>query len=83
MSVPGPAPSPEPFFDTITAYQRTAGLKGALDLALFSAIGGGRETGGEAYTLAEYERMVRAAGFLRSELQPLPPTAQHVIISYR
>ncbi len=49
MSAAGPAPSPELFFDTITAYQRTAALKGALELDLFSAIGGNRET---AETLA-------------------------------
>jgi hypothetical protein len=34
-------PSPELFFDTLTAYQRTAALKGALELDLFSAVGDG------------------------------------------
>src|SRR5262249_52031288 len=43
------SPSPELFFDTITAYQRVGALKGAVDLDLFSAIGAGRET---AATLA-------------------------------
>ena len=37
---------------------------------------------GDAYTLAEYDRMLRAAGFARSEFHPLPPTLQQVIISY-
>jgi len=36
---PGGQPSPQLFFDTITAYQTTAALKGALDLDLFTAIG--------------------------------------------
>jgi ubiquinone/menaquinone biosynthesis C-methylase UbiE len=43
-------PSPELFFDTITAYQRTGALKGALDLGLFTAIGEGEAT---AHALAE------------------------------
>ncbi len=34
-------PSPELFFDTITAYQKTAALKAAVDLNLFTAIGRG------------------------------------------
>lgn len=37
-------PSPELFMDTISAYQRTAALEGALALDLFTAIGRGRET---------------------------------------
>jgi ubiquinone/menaquinone biosynthesis C-methylase UbiE len=32
-------PSPIPFFDTINAYQKTAALKAAIDLDLFTAIG--------------------------------------------
>ena len=47
---PAPAPpTPDAFMGTLTAYQRSAALKGALDLDLFTAIGGGRET---AATLA-------------------------------
>jgi len=34
-------PSPELFFETINAYQRTAALKAALDLDLFTALGDG------------------------------------------
>src|SRR5258705_523991 len=37
-------PSPELFFDTAQAYQRTAALRTAIDLDLFSAIGGGATT---------------------------------------
>jgi len=38
------APSPDPFLEAMTAYQRSAALKGALDLDLFSAIGAGAGT---------------------------------------
>src|SRR5205809_2363253 len=31
-------PSPDLFFDTLTAYQKTAALKAAVDLSLFTAI---------------------------------------------
>lgn len=36
---------------------------------------------GDAYTFAEYDRIFRAAGFARSELHPLPPTTQQLIVS--
>ena len=36
---PGATPSPQLFFETITAYQRTEALKAAIQLDLFSAIG--------------------------------------------
>jgi phosphohistidine phosphatase SixA len=45
-----PGPSPDPFLGTMTAYQRSAALKGALDLDLFTAIGTGATT---ASALAE------------------------------
>jgi hypothetical protein len=38
---------------------------------------------GDAYTFAEYERMHRDAGYSRSELRPLPPTMQRVVIGYK
>jgi hypothetical protein len=38
------APSPELFFDTVTAYQRTEAMRAALDLDLFTAIGEGHGT---------------------------------------
>lgn len=42
-------PSPEKFFETMVAYQRTAALKAAIDLDLFTAIAAGQKT---ASTLA-------------------------------
>lgn len=38
---------------------------------------------GDAYTFAEYRAMFRNAGFSRSELRPLPPTMERVVIGYR
>ena len=38
------APSPQLFFDTAQAYQRTAALRAAIELDLFTAIGDGAET---------------------------------------
>lgn len=38
---------------------------------------------GEAYTFAELETMFRQADFSRSELHPLPPTPESVVISYK
>ncbi len=35
-----PPPSPQLFFETINAFQRTAALKAAIDLGVFTAIGG-------------------------------------------
>jgi len=37
-------PSPELIFDTLNAYQRTAALKGAIQLDVFTAIGEGNVT---------------------------------------
>lgn len=39
-------PSPELFFQTLTAYQKTAALKAALDLNLFTALGETPSTAG-------------------------------------
>jgi ubiquinone/menaquinone biosynthesis C-methylase UbiE len=39
-----PDPSPERFFETMVAYQRTAALEAALELDLFTAIGEGQKT---------------------------------------
>jgi hypothetical protein len=43
MSGPAEArqPSPDLFFETMNAYQRTAALKAAIELDLFTAIGTG------------------------------------------
>jgi len=41
----------------------------------------GTTPSGDAYTFSEYERMFRNAGFKASELHPLPPTPERVVIS--
>lgn len=38
---------------------------------------------GDAYTFAEFEEMFSNAGFTRSEIHPLPPTQESVIISHK
>ncbi|MES2469934.1 MAG: methyltransferase [Verrucomicrobiota bacterium] len=40
-------PSPQLFFETINAFQKTAALKAAIDLGLFTAIGGAPATAAE------------------------------------
>src|SRR6266550_852403 len=40
-------PSPQLFFQTINAYQRTEGLKAAIELEIFTAIGEGNSTAAE------------------------------------
>ena len=44
MKTPDSTPSPELFFDTINAYQRTAALKAAIELGLFTALAEGAST---------------------------------------
>jgi ubiquinone/menaquinone biosynthesis C-methylase UbiE len=44
MSQPTHQPSPQLFFDTVNAYQRSASLKAAIELDLFSLIGKGKNT---------------------------------------
>ncbi len=51
--------------------------------ASFSMMMLGSTPAGDAYTFAEYDRMFRNAGFSRSELHPLPPTFQHVVLSHK
>ncbi len=51
--------------------------------AKFSLMMLGTTPSGDAYTFSEYERMFRNAGFISSELHPLPPTPQQVIVSRR
>lgn len=41
---PSPMPTPERFFEAQSAYQKTAALKGALELDLFTAVGEGSRT---------------------------------------
>lgn len=51
--------------------------------AMFSLVMLGSTPGGDAYTFGEYEQMLNATGFSRSELHQLPPTPQQLIISYK
>jgi 2-polyprenyl-3-methyl-5-hydroxy-6-metoxy-1,4-benzoquinol methylase len=56
-----PPPSPEKFFETMHAYQRTAALKAAIELDLFTAIGEGLKTVPElAKRASASERGIRA-----------------------
>lgn len=47
MSAPSDPPSPQLFFETINAFQRTAALKAGIDLGLFTAIGATPTTAAE------------------------------------
>ncbi len=51
--------------------------------AAFSMIMLGTTPAGDAYTFSEYQRMFQNAGFRSSELHPLPPTMQQVIVSHK
>jgi precorrin-6B methylase 2 len=52
--------SPQLFFETINAFQKSAALKAAIDLALFTAIGGTPATAAEIATLCQCpERGIR------------------------
>jgi 2-polyprenyl-3-methyl-5-hydroxy-6-metoxy-1,4-benzoquinol methylase len=51
--------------------------------AMFSLVMLASTPRGDAYTFAEFERMFASAGFQRSELHPLPPAPQHVVVSYK
>jgi len=44
MTVSAPQPSPVLFFETINAYQRTAAIRAAIELGVFTAIGKGHST---------------------------------------
>ncbi len=51
--------------------------------ATFSMMMLGSTPSGDAYTFSEFDRMFRNAGFSSSELHPLPPTFQQVVISHK
>jgi len=53
------------------------------EAAGFSMMMLGSTPNGDAYTFAELEQMAANAGFARSELHPLPPTIEQVVISYK
>jgi ubiquinone/menaquinone biosynthesis C-methylase UbiE len=60
MSDQTPQPSPELFFQTVNAYQRSAAIKTAVELEVFTAIGEGRQTAREvAARCAASERGTR------------------------
>jgi SAM-dependent methyltransferase len=51
--------------------------------AAFSLMMLGSTPSGDAYTFSELEQMFRNAGFAASELHPLPPTFEKVVISHK
>jgi len=51
--------------------------------ASFSVIMLASTPAGDAYTFTELQQMFAAAGFKRSEIQPLQPSIQSVVTSYR
>jgi len=51
--------------------------------ATFSMMMLGTTPSGDAYTFSEFDRMLRNAGFSSSELHPLPPTLEKVVISHK
>jgi 2-polyprenyl-3-methyl-5-hydroxy-6-metoxy-1,4-benzoquinol methylase len=53
------------------------------DAAAFSVMMLGSTPSGDAYTFSEFEKMFENVGFSRSELHPLPPSIQQVVISYK
>jgi 2-polyprenyl-3-methyl-5-hydroxy-6-metoxy-1,4-benzoquinol methylase len=53
------------------------------DAAAFSVMMLGSTPSGDAYTFSELEKMFENVGFSRSELHPLPPSIQQVVISYK
>ncbi|MBV9926216.1 MAG: class I SAM-dependent methyltransferase [Acidobacteria bacterium] len=60
MSAQTPSPSPEHFFEAATSYQRSAALKAAVELELFTAVGeGSRDARSIAERCRASERGVR------------------------
>lgn len=60
MTAPNNTPSPQLFFETINAFQKSAALKAAIDLGLFTAIGSTPATAAEIATLCQCpERGIR------------------------
>jgi 2-polyprenyl-3-methyl-5-hydroxy-6-metoxy-1,4-benzoquinol methylase len=51
--------------------------------ATFSLTMLGNTPGGEAYPFSDYQRMFGNAGFSRSELRPLPPSFEQIVIGYK
>jgi precorrin-6B methylase 2 len=60
MTTESSTPSPVLFFDTVNAYQRSAAIKAAIELDLFTGIGEGKQTAAElAQSSDSQERGVR------------------------
>jgi ubiquinone/menaquinone biosynthesis C-methylase UbiE len=53
------------------------------ETAVFSLVMLATTPQGDAYTFKQFEQMFSEAGFSSSELYPLPPTAEQVVISYK
>ncbi len=53
------------------------------EAAAFSMMMLGSTPAGDAYTFAEFNRMFTNAGFSRSEIHPLPPSIEQVVISFK
>ena len=53
------------------------------EAAAFSLTMLGGTPSGDAYTFSELEQMFSTAGFARSEIHPLPPSIEQVVISYK
>jgi hypothetical protein len=86
MPGPHPGPSPDKFFETITAYQHTAALKAAVELDLFTAIGDGQNTvsslaTSDAYTVSEDRAMLNSAGFSDFEVHSQAATPITAIVA--
>ena len=87
MPSPTTDPSPQLFFETINAYQRTAALKAALELGLFTALGGTPATASEIAARCKCpERGIRILcdnltihGFLTKESDRYAPTPSSAV----
>jgi SAM-dependent methyltransferase len=87
MSSPAKQPTPQLFFQTINAYQQTEGLKAAIELEVFTAIGEGNTTAPEiAKRCATSERGMRILcdflcimGFLTKEENRYSLTADSAV----
>ena len=53
------------------------------DAAAFSVVMLAGTPSGDAYTFREFEQMFAASGFSRSEVHPLPPSVESVVISHK
>jgi hypothetical protein len=88
-------PTPERIFDIFNAYQNTAALNAGITVdfvpnedrvslptaASFSLVILAATDAGDAYTLLEYEKMFRNAGFGKTTLHQFPEMPQQVLVS--